>query len=417
MSLNKLTSNNGFAKYVSQVFLASVAAAFINFIFAPLLGLNSKGTSLGEITTLLALYAIISSLTAGMPGAVVMLLGNRPKRHSNVAKNILIAALGYCILLLVVLWFFGGFIADSLHIQSHDLLLMISLFIFFSTPYSMNLGILQYHKKFRLIGLYSLAGAFLKGVFGLYFISFLDQTPVQAITHALAITSFLLLALSLVSSLPLWKRSLQSGTDPTAFHKDVYPFFVGSTLVNMSVLLAFNMDIFMIRTHVLNESATYGAALLLPSSIFYLSQAVALVILPYITGAQKKFDITILRKFALLSPLVVFTLAGIFMVAGKALLRFFIAPELLDGNFTGFVAFATFYYSLVAIYLVGGLVLISLKISRSVVISSVAIAGFLSILFLQNVSILSIFTILIVYLLFLTGCTIRLWTKNQTNSI
>ncbi|HRZ95673.1 MAG TPA: oligosaccharide flippase family protein [Candidatus Moranbacteria bacterium] len=330
--INKI-QNNAFAKNSIILFIGTMVASALNYIFHLAVGRMVSVTVYGEVESLISLVSIISVPA----GSLAMLItkfsaGNKADNDRAGSHRLLnyynkkIAVYGLPILLVAII--LSPFLKDFLKIESVVPLFIVWFMMLLSFFGAVTGGVLSGWQKFTQSSWGGVWGAFFKLVSFLIFIRI--GFGLNGALGSFAVGSLASYIISLYFLKFIWerksgKKGCKNKTDPVFLKKFIWPVLLG----NLAIAILSNVDMILAKHNLDPDLAgQYGALTIISKIIFFVTGVMATVLFSMSSeDSHKKNSSRATLKQAFLLT---------FLASAAALIFYYLFPEfimsLLFGN-------------------------------------------------------------------------------------
>jgi O-antigen/teichoic acid export membrane protein len=286
MGMGKLLKDNELLKHSSILFIASLIAGFLNYLYQVYVGRVLGPSDYSIFSSLVSLLLIISIPSSTILTSVAKLVSEYNPEHGKIKFLIAqafkkLTLIGGLVSLLFIIS--SAYIGDFLKIDSRMPFLILSLVLFISFLTPILTGALQGLQMFNQMGINGIAGAFFKLIFGVVLVYF--SFGVNGALLALFLGSFFALLSALI---PL--RFLKTSREVNG---NVKFFTYSMTVLFATVGLSFlpNVDILLVKHYFDNANAGYyAAAALLGKVILFITGPIVMVMFPKVSVMHNKKD-------------------------------------------------------------------------------------------------------------------------------
>jgi len=275
---------DSFTKQISIMLLASTLANVCNYLFHFFMGRFLGPSEYGILASLTSVFFIISIPTGtiqttitkyasnfkaqGRYGAIAVLLSGSIKRL------FIVGAMGVIIFTLT-----SRYIASFLNVSSLLPVVILAISLFFVLVVPSAMGILQGLQKFTYLGLNTLVMAASKLLIGILLVYI--GLGVSGAISSYALSYLVALIFTLIPLTFLFK---QNRLDDNVKFSEIYRYLLPVFLTILCLTLLTNMDVILVK-HFFSSSTAgyYSAASIIAKIIFYLPEAIGIVMFPKIS--------------------------------------------------------------------------------------------------------------------------------------
>lgn len=279
ISFHKLILSNTLARNSAIVFVGTMAANVLSYLYHLIMGRLLGPSGYGELSSLLSiLYIFTIPLLVTQTVLVKFVSGFKAHGEVGQAKSLFIKAVkgfgvlsvvGFPVALLIAPW-----VTSFLHLSSSVLFVYVYLLLVISLFITAAAGMLTGYQKFVWVSVLTAGAILMKILLSVPFASL----AVSGMMIATVIASAIVCALYVM---PL-RFLLSAKRKPTHLNKrDALGFAVPTLLVQLGITSLYSTDIILVR-HFFDaqSSGLYAALAILGKIIFYASSAVPMVLFP-----------------------------------------------------------------------------------------------------------------------------------------
>ncbi len=352
ISFRKLIPTNGLARNSAIVFIGTMIANVLAYVYHLFMGRILGPSGYGELSSLLSLlYIFTVPLLVAQTVLVKFVSGFKAHGTVGQSKSLFIRVtklfIVLCVAGLPVAVIVSPWITGFLHLPSAAFFVLVYILFVFSLLSVPTLSILQGYQRFVWISIFITGAVLVKLVLSIPFAS----QGVYGVLLAAIIASVIVYALYFIP-LTFVLRSKQEPTNVSM--RDMFGFAVPTLLTTLGITSLYSTDIILVR-HFFgsNDAGLYAALAILGKIIFYASSAVALVLFPVVAErtAQKNDAKKLIRT----------AIIGVSLLSGALTFLYFLFPDiiirLLFGNaYTGATTLLGIFGIFLALFSVGNII-------------------------------------------------------------
>ena len=343
MNLIRLFKGNELLKHSSILFLASIIAGFLNYLFQLYVGRMLGPSDYGIYSSLVALLYIMSVPSSTIQTSVAKLVSDYTADHEKIKyllKYVFRKLTPVAVLISTIFMFLSIYLSDFLNLNSNTYFIILSILLFISFLSPVLMGALQGMQMFMQMGLNSVAGTLFKLLSGIILVYY--GFGVNGALFALFIGSLMALILAFM---PL--RFLK-GSKEVNGNIRFFDYSMVVLLATIGLTFMTNGDMLIVK-HYLSEKEAgfYAAAALLGKIILFATAPIAMVMFPKATVMKSKNQNAkgLLRNSLLYTGGISFFFVAIFILFPEFIVKLLFGPKFLeiDGLIVYFAAAIAFF--------------------------------------------------------------------------
>lgn len=343
MNFFRLFKGNDLLKHSSILFLSSIIAGFLNYLFQLYVGRMLGPSDYGIYSSLVALLYLMSVPSSTIQTSVAKLVSDYSADHEKIKyllKYVFRKLTLLAVLVSTIFMFLSIYLSDFLNLNSNTYFIILTSLLFISFLSPVLMGALQGMQMFMQMGLNNVAGTLFKLLSGIILVYY--GFGVNGALFALFIGSLLALILAFMPFRFL-KESKEVNGNIRFFD---YSMVVLLTTIGLTFIT--NGDMLIVK-HYLSEKEAgfYAAAALLGKIILFATAPIAMVMFPKATVMKSKNQNAkgLLRNSLLITGGISFCFVAIFILFPEFIVKLLFGPEFLgiSGLLVYFAAAIAFF--------------------------------------------------------------------------